>query len=762
MRRLSFSLMALVSLAALGGCEQVVYVERSSCLSCHRPLQADGQAVGIEHAHPPVDGEELSCVDCHGGDPKARSQSLAHPRPGRNASFFLKNLTIGELDSVDPDYLRFVNPGDLRVAETTCGSGAGGGCHQGIVERVKTNAMATFSGELGVARYRAGQQSSGAPQKSIYDVRNPDFVAGAHPGTVGSLTAMEEPRVSEHESAIGPYQDLYLTKACMRCHLWSFGDNKFPGDFRSSGCTACHMTYGNDGLSHSEDPVVTKGAPPHPQKHTLVKAAPTEQCLHCHYRGGRIGPSFMGYREGAGPGLEGPRVGFLGEALHGHDANFYVTDEDLSNDRDETPPDIHFARGMHCVDCHTEKDVHGDGHIHSETSGAVEIRCEDCHGTGEQESTLTTSRGSPLPQLSRDAEGKVWMTGKVDGALHEVKQIKHSIEEAPHGSFMARSMGRDASGFSHLDELSCDTCHSGWMPNCYGCHVSVDMREGQRSLISGNRTPGRVRGTRKWVATDDLILMHGADGKITPSMPAEKMFFTAINGAGDTVIEHQVRTTLRGEVGHGQRAFHPHTTQRWSPFMRCERCHLLTTGENSETLDVVMGLGSDRYLETDGEGKVWALDRIQPGEGEAVVAVGHEATAVSAPLSQEVMERMRAVLVEPEDCPVPVGVAAPLEVIQDTIFTPSCASSGCHDSRTKALQLDLSAGNARDALVNRPSVVRPSELLVVPGRSQDSYLMEKVRPGGVHMGEKMPQNGRRLNACELAMLRGWINAGARP
>jgi hypothetical protein len=145
-----------------------------------------------------------------------------------------------------------------------------------------------------------------------------------------------------------------------------------------------------------------------------------------------------------------------------------------------------------------------------------------------------------------------------------------------------------------------------------------------------------------------------------------------------------------------------------------------------------------------------------------VVAVGHEAAAVSGPLSPEVMERMRAVLVEPQDCPVPIGVAAPLEVIQDTLFTPSCANSGCHDSRTKALQLDLSAGNARDALVNRPSVVRPAELLVVPGRSQDSYLMEKVRPGGVHMGEKMPRNGRRLNACELAMLRGWINAGARP
>ena len=66
------------------------------------------------------------------------------------------------------------------------------------------------------------------------------------------------------------------------------------------------MTYGNDGLSESQDPTLNKAVPPHPIKHEMVKAAPTEQCMHCHYRGGRIGPSFMGFREGAGPGFDGP------------------------------------------------------------------------------------------------------------------------------------------------------------------------------------------------------------------------------------------------------------------------------------------------------------------------------------------------------------------------------------------------------------------------------------------------------------------------
>ena len=29
-------------------------------------------------------------------------------------------------------------------------------------------------------------------------------------------------------------------------HLWFLGTNEQPGDYRSSGCTACHAVYAND------------------------------------------------------------------------------------------------------------------------------------------------------------------------------------------------------------------------------------------------------------------------------------------------------------------------------------------------------------------------------------------------------------------------------------------------------------------------------------------------------------------------------------
>ena len=53
--------------------------------------------------------------------------------------------------------------------------------------------------------------------------------------------------------------------------------------------------------------------------------------------------------------------------------------------------DIHLERGMHCVDCHFRQDSHGDGNLYNEPRAAIEIACEDCHGTIQQKATLFTS-----------------------------------------------------------------------------------------------------------------------------------------------------------------------------------------------------------------------------------------------------------------------------------------------------------------------------------------------------------------------------------
>lgn len=640
--------LALLALAACGeeAEPEVIYVDRSGCLACHRPLMPDGTAVGLEEAHPPVHGQPLACQDCHGGDPEARKQSLAHVQPLSGDPRELRGLSVQELDDVGLDYLRFVNPGDLRVAPMTCGAGspaaAGSGCHQGVIDAVTLSPMATTAGLFAAPRYRAGQQRNGAGVKAVRDVRDESFRVGEVPGATGALDALLEPRVTADETEIGPYQELYLSKECVSCHLWSFGDSPFPGNYRSSGCSACHMLYGEDGLSRSADPVLAPGALPRPLRHQLTAAIPTQQCVTCHYRGGRSGLSFQGYRDSGGQEPSG--VGVLGKALHGREANYYIADEDISNDVDETPPDVHFEAGMHCIDCHLGPEVHGDGKIYTHTANAVSIECEDCHGDAEREATGVTSAGFELPHLSQDEQGDYWLVGRVDGARHPVSQVKRLLEAQGPGSRMHQAMGRQDSGFSHLDRLECYTCHSGWAPTCFGCHVEVDMTTPQASQINGRSTPGAITEAAGPVRTDVLLLMLNTEGRISPSMPSVRMFFSATNGAGEKVLDRQVRTGPNGEPGMGHRAFMPHTVVKRSPWMNCDRCHLAQGGANMELVKQTLGFGSQEFLEEDGQGQVWALDQLLEEESFlSTVLVGHDQPAESRPLTREIIERALSV-----------------------------------------------------------------------------------------------------------------------
>ena len=91
----------------------------AGCLSCHRPVGPSGQREGIEDAHP---WHPLTCTECHGGNADTTAQAIAHVSSAGHP--YLKNLTSDELDQVPQEYLRFVNPGDLRIAAQTCGRAA--------------------------------------------------------------------------------------------------------------------------------------------------------------------------------------------------------------------------------------------------------------------------------------------------------------------------------------------------------------------------------------------------------------------------------------------------------------------------------------------------------------------------------------------------------------------------------------------------------------------------------------------------------------
>ncbi len=105
---------------------------------------------------------------------------------------------------------------------------------------------------------------------------------------------------------------LGLQKTRLLDPLLSFpGTNDQPGDYRASGCSACHVIYANDrspehsasyaqygnmGQSATADPTIPKGESGHPIKHEFTRAIPSSQCMVCHmHPGTNMVATYFGY-----------------------------------------------------------------------------------------------------------------------------------------------------------------------------------------------------------------------------------------------------------------------------------------------------------------------------------------------------------------------------------------------------------------------------------------------------------------------------------
>ena len=537
---------------------------------CH-----DGLKV-VEQIHPFF---STKCVDCHGGNAQATTKTEAHPpRPANFGDYPLQAGTHstnspavekrgpapyrqGDPTNADHSdaamlaYRRFLNPGDLLVADQGCGTSA---CHQDVVDRVKKSLHATMAGLMNGIYYVNGHPDASAGTVGDFARNDTDKTAtmavllpnGAPlvdanfdstiEGTVPTL-AREVPRNDEALRNADKTDPLgmatfYIQTDCARCHIYTAG-NKTPGTYHSTGCTACHTTYANEGFSQSLDGTVPENETDHPLRHKIVKYSPIEQCAHCHNRGARHTQRFLGFRERP-QGDQGSRIlnenadntrtkdldplpdgtlsggragGFYpskplymkpGDMLMGRpypslpsgvsddpsvvkgkatnslwrrdmrvnetaadNRNpFWIVDEDRTNNYDETPPDLHAEAGMICVDCHTKREMHGDGHIYTDRFHKVEITCESCHGTASAKSDLKTRFGNPVSELFVSG-GTYFQKLKGTGVTLQVPQLKDAIDAGSNPN---------ALGPSHAaahDRLECYACHATWHDQCNSCHM---------------------------------------------------------------------------------------------------------------------------------------------------------------------------------------------------------------------------------------------------------------------------------------------------
>ncbi|MHC4267412.1 MAG: hypothetical protein ACYSWS_05915 [Planctomycetota bacterium] len=394
------------------------------------------------------------------------------------------------------------------------------------------------------------------------------------------------------------FSDTYR-KQCARCHVWGEGRNK-RGDLRASGCASCHILYGNDGKYEGNDPhIKNTGTRQYPLKHRITTAIPAAQCTHCHTRGKRIGTTFVGMFE----------FDYIKDAhAPPFDEKAQAQKPLFTKEYMHVREDVHFERGMQCVDCHTSIDVHGDGNIYPATLYQVEISCYDCHGTPEKfpwelsvgygtpvtlegirgtykkgsKEYLITSRGNVKSNWQREGE-KSYVFSKFTGKKHEIPLLK-KIDQT---NAYKTKQGKVAMSIihKHIEKMECYACHATWAPQCFGCHMEYDRRAEGTDWITtskkvdsktGRQTVTKKAGNlslenRSFLRWESPILGMNFREKVSPLAPGCQVFYTFIDDKGDIKALNKHYTTSTGHNSPTLAPLQPHSISLVA--RTCEDCH---------------------------------------------------------------------------------------------------------------------------------------------------------------------------------------------
>jgi len=97
--------------------------------------------------------------------------------------------------------------------------------------------------------------------------------------------------------------------------------------------------------------------------------------------------------------------------------------------------------------------------------------------------------------------------------------------------------------------------------------------------------------------------------------------------------------------------------------------------------------------------------------------------------------------------------------IQANVFGPICAVPGCHGGAAAQQGLRLDAGFAYANLINVASPRDASQVRVIPGNPDDSFIIHKLE-GTQTLGDRMPDGGPYLQQSTIDVIRLWIANGA--
>ena len=572
------------------------------------------------------------CVVCHGGNPNTDDKNLSHSG----------TLDYFKIHKGPKEF--YPSPTSQWINIHTCGM-----CHEEQVKAQWNSLMNTEAGKIHGALWSFGKADGYNHTESNYDSNNTHERLGTktYQAYMEELSKKEpqafpkeSKKIREAPTASEVEKDpllsvyTYLRQECLRCHTGGKGRSR-RGDFRGMGCASCHIPYSNEGFYEGNDSKIPHDKTGHLLTHqiqssrkvkvnihgTHYSGVPVETCTTCHNRGKRIGVSYQGLmeteyqstfdKEGNGqPKLHTKRYLNLTE-------------------------DIHDSKVMLCQDCHTSNDMHGDGFMTGANLGAVEIECQDCHGTTKKypwelplgysdefelkpkegkgrgttqtlaeylkkgsipkdrgDGFLLSARGNPMTKVVRHGD-KIMMhlaSGK-DIELTPLKKLKEENKISKKGLVAMDKIE------AHTDKLECYTCHATWAPQCYGCHVKIDYSNGKQNPDylaashahdihgqSGEKTlkdflvDGKVTETRSYLRWEDPALSVNGEGRVSPTIPGCQTTITVIGQEGNTLLQNHIVKipNVEGAGAEGQNAItmsqvNPHTISKKS--RTCESCH---------------------------------------------------------------------------------------------------------------------------------------------------------------------------------------------
>jgi len=330
-------------------------------------------------------------------------------------------------------------PGNLRDAKKTCGK-----CHTEELHKIENSLMTTNSGLIAVDKYIFGEADSPNYHYHIKDLKN---------------------------SAA----DKHIRDLCANCHLGA--EKKEFGAItnvnRGGGCNACHLNY-TEKTSKDLQNYLQSGKKELPKFHPSTDVfIANNHCFGCHSRSSRISTNYEGWQETL----------IDADTLKNHDKYRILEGNRVYIKKQE---DVHHAKGMLCIDCHTSHEVMGDGKKYAHEEQAVKLQCVDCHFSkkpttipydsldteslkvflhrnySHQKNRILVAKKDhhPLVNTFVDSLGNVFLIGKGDGKLHKL-------------SSRPEVCSRD----NVHNDVSCSSCHSIWTSRCIGCHTEFDKNE---------------------------------------------------------------------------------------------------------------------------------------------------------------------------------------------------------------------------------------------------------------------------------------------